>query len=354
MREVYVLAKRHTLYRLSCFSFGLYGILGLTLKRDDLVDKFGVQALYFAGCGIIQSILSFLGDCVYLGTTAFFWPDIVFAVPMMVWSCFLHSPCAGWWAALCLSSASFSAGLYLNHRLDSKRWVWGHILWHCLPLEFYLFCTEATPLDRILLFGCCWAACALQIGDAHDFAQSHCPHDVHALVCVLSAILSVFFNVQVDALCFSFAYFGVDLVTCATTRDWMFVFHASIALTLIVSCLQYDDEVRRLGCQVLLVEASTPLMHAWQRHPTRRRYVYFLLSFFLVRCCFLPYHTVRIFYTVLNRQSLVLLPLNLLQFAWFAKLASQATDYNSQKALSLASPPKPSTTPNDSDAGKRR
>lgn len=333
--QVYELARKHTLYRLSSLSFLLWLTLSLTLKREELWQGFGCPGTcYLVACGSCQSLFSYL---VYIFGPL--WPDLFLGACMAGWARSVYElSTVAWWLLCASGGVALSFSLYLKHSFDSRRWIWAHIAWHCLPLVIYLFSTEPTVLDRVLLFVTCWAAVAAHMGAA-TFVNTAAVHDAHAIICTFSALLvgfGGFEHLEVSTLAFSFAYFAVDAVTCARTRDWMFVGHAAIALVLIGNCFAEEPPVRSLGVQVLIIEASTPLMHQWQRDASLASFRAFVASFFAVRCCFLPWQTCRIWNHILDFRSLFLVPLNLLQFAWFAKLAPMLMNYHPHLALRLA------------------
>eukprot|EP00634_Sargassococcus_sp_CCMP2135_P004486 CAMPEP_0198660240 /NCGR_PEP_ID=MMETSP1467-20131203/35821_1 /TAXON_ID=1462469 /ORGANISM="unid. sp., Strain CCMP2135" /LENGTH=365 /DNA_ID=CAMNT_0044396641 /DNA_START=22 /DNA_END=1119 /DNA_ORIENTATION=- len=211
--------------------------------------------------------------------------------------------------------------------------------------------------DRVVATAA-WAAIAFRFGYA-QFLLRAWPHDVHALVVCGAVLLSPPLSSAV-ILSFSFGYFFVDLATCLLARDVMYAAHAAVAVVLIAACLEETNPaIHAVGARVLLIEASTPLMHAWQRRPSRRNFALFVATFFLARCVFLPWHTRRILALVLSTagasaysRSLVLLPLNLLQFVWFLKLLSMFLAYDSNRALALAQSSVTSSSESESSSSR--
>lgn len=151
-------------------------------------------------------------------------------------------------------------------------------------------------------------------------------HDAHAIL----AFGMVCFG-DASILYVSGAYFILDFVHCIKVRDRMFALHALLALILIGLSLRAG-----LGYRILAIEFSTLFLHHWQRTKLKRDYIVFLLSFFFARIVFLPYETYQISFVVRDARLLVLLALNLLQFAWFAKLLTMLPAYDPLKATQLA------------------
>jgi|EP01043_Picozoa_sp_COSAG02_P011586 hypothetical protein len=89
----------------------------------------------------------------------------------------------------------------------------------------------------------------------------------------------------------SFMYFLSDTIMSAVARKWDVVFaHHVPTLILfggqVVFPIMQED---KWGSRILLIELSTPLLTRWRRSKRKDHFQQFMLVFFFVRVCYLPY-----------------------------------------------------------------
>ncbi|KAJ1463235.1 hypothetical protein M885DRAFT_504842 [Pelagophyceae sp. CCMP2097] len=332
-RSAHALVQAHTLYRLSCATYAVWGLLVLVFHRPYMIETYGPGIDVMAVLSLVQSAFAYAGDVacmapeppLYLRRAlwqSLFLPDIGLALFLFVWACRLFRSCAAWWACLVFSAAAFNVALYQNHRRGKASWLHWHVLWHALPVSSYLVLTPpaAFGLDRCMLWSLVWTAILLHFGP-RKFGKAHGFHDAHAVIACAVVLCGLgVVDTSFAVLSFSCGYFVADFVTCVAANDFAFAVHAFSALALILANLRQPDAVRRLGAQVLLVELSTPLMHAWQRRRTAASLLAFTASFGATRIVFLPHLTRRLLLAADSPVRWVLVPLNVLQFGWFAHL----------------------------------
>ena len=89
----------------------------------------------------------------------------------------------------------------------------------------------------------------------------------------------------------SFMYFFSDTIMSALARKWDVVFaHHVPSLILFGSQVVLPSmQENYWGSRILLIELSTPLLTRWRRSKRKDHFQQFMLVFFLVRVCYLPY-----------------------------------------------------------------
>ena len=88
----YDVALADDCYRWSCSTFAAWTVLMLAFQRDALAER-GVESIVFTLMGLLQTVMSYLGDVVYLKRGAKgeqFYPDVVLATGLIGWACRLH------------------------------------------------------------------------------------------------------------------------------------------------------------------------------------------------------------------------------------------------------------------------
>ena len=88
----YDVALADDCYRWSCSTFAAWTVLMLAFQRDALAER-GVESIVFTFMGLLQTVMSYLGDVVYLKRGAKgeqFYPDVVLATGLIGWACRLH------------------------------------------------------------------------------------------------------------------------------------------------------------------------------------------------------------------------------------------------------------------------
>ena len=254
-------AQTHALYRLSCSWFAVLGV-GLLLWRPE-------HALFGAWL-LVQSALSFYGDVVRLQPSGHFWPDVARALGTFTYGFVSFD---GRVACLTLVFFLLSGTLF---SAQSRAFVWAHAAWHGVAL--LMLAAECGEGGQRLAWLVLWGSAALHCGAA-DFAQRHALHDLHAVAACLGICVAPMATIN-----FSLAYFVVEVANSLVLRDPVFVLHGG--LTVAGVCLLLTDPyAMELGWYwTLWMEASTPLLHWWQRDTASfPRWAAFAGAFFVCR-----------------------------------------------------------------------
>uniref|UniRef100_A0A7S3K681 Uncharacterized protein n=1 Tax=Aureoumbra lagunensis TaxID=44058 RepID=A0A7S3K681_9STRA len=307
IRSIYTAAKSHDLYKLSCGSFALYAILALTLKRQEIITQYGYSALCFAACGIPQTIFSYLGDVVFLGQS--FLPDIIFAISMITWACYLYRDNFAFWLSFGFAGIAFFFSLYFNHMQNSKHWVRFHIAWHTLPIIMYTTTTSATMLDRIILFQTIWSALAYHFG-VKSWHERKIHHFTH-IIFVFGAILLIYPQHQIPhhfssffttTIAFSFTYFFTDFLLLYNKKpkvdddDYLRLAHSfASAIALLSIC---HHRLNFFALPTLLLDSTISVFAHFVFNNSNQPSCHFIHRrrlLFLLRCLLLPLNLVVIF-----------------------------------------------------------
>ena len=87
--DAYALALANDCYRWSCSTFFAWTFFALTFQRDFLYGRYGAEGVIFSCTGAVQTVFSYAGDVYYLQLNQAFWPDIVLATTLVVWTAVL-------------------------------------------------------------------------------------------------------------------------------------------------------------------------------------------------------------------------------------------------------------------------
>lgn len=293
----YDVALADDCYRWSCSTFAAWTVLMLAFQRDALAER-GVESIVFTLMGLLQTVMSYLGDVVYLKRGAKgeqFYPDVVLATGLIGWACRLHGsePAFRW--SLGVSFVFFASALYLNHGRSDNRWVLCHILWHALPLELYLGLTPpaAGRLDRVLLWTYVWCLVVLRRGGARAFARDSALHDAWAYAAGAGALYLAVDGAAAaayaaPALAIAAGYFAAVAGCCLVCGRPGLAAYQALTVLILCRCLGDAPRLAPLGARLLLVQCTAPVLGYWRRRDAKHLLGIALVVMGLARCVFLP------------------------------------------------------------------
>jgi hypothetical protein len=137
-----------------------------------------------------------------------------------------------------------------------------------------------------------WAVCgvfwAVLVFLAPDLVS-----DVHAVTIVALSALSLGGAVsEVPRHVYTTSYFGVTFFQMCYRQDWLKVVHHAISIFgMYVGLTERGGHWMdvRLGSRIMLIEVSTPLLHAYKRTGLKALGMAFAVSFVALRCVYLGY-----------------------------------------------------------------
>lgn len=194
----------------------------------------------------------------------------------------------------------------------------------------------------ISMWVACWVYSYLLAGKKIEaFSTSGGLHDFHSVVIIIASLISLYYDddkVFPERLgnAFSLSYFLVDWADCLVRFDLPFLAHASLSLVAIGGCyVSRAHQMYRSASKVLLIEASTPLLHTWQRSKKKKDFVLFFTLFTVFRMIWFPIFLYKAFMEpnipldYVYFSSALLLPLQIL---WWTKMATMLSNYKEKKS----------------------
>ena len=268
-------ARSHTLYRASCFTPLLCGVLYCMWPHSD-----GRLVPLVIPWTTLQSTLSYHGDVTHLGRGVW-WPDVLAACCTAI-GCAAALSHGG--RVIAVGAIALVVSAYLFRRGD-RNFVYAHVAWHCTPLALALYTADAAEHGFIhaAVWLVVWGGLAWHMGPA-AYSAHHGLHDAHAV-----AVCVGLWALPRATVALSWAYFVVDACVCALNHDGIYLLHAALALGMITLCATTPILWSGGGYMYLLIESTVPPLHWWWRdRASRVRLSVFAAVFFAVRVLAAP------------------------------------------------------------------
>jgi len=187
-----------------------------------------------------------------------------------------------------------------------------------------------------------WVYSFISAGKKLEAFSKKCElHDFHSGGIVIICFLSLYHNndtVFPERLgnIFSISYFLVDWADCLVRFDAPFLVHATLSLLAIGGCyFSPAHQMYRSASKVLLIEASTPLLHIWHKSKKKKDLMTFFVVFTACRILWFPYFLCKAFMEpslpldFVFFSSVLLLPLQIL---WWIKMTAMLLSYKEKKS----------------------
>lgn len=176
-------------------------------------------------------------------------------------------------------------------------------------------------------------------GRPDGFDTSALISNLHACPLCIFAFLSLLHVIPESIpICWSIAFFLVDLVDAVVRRDAMFVVHAVLSLSLnLFTGGTARHRALMSSSKGMLAEASTPFLNYWKKSKSYTSFIIFFAVFTLCRILWIPYFVYSTYAIHLKGEiDFIIWPSVLfciMQFLWYFKMCKMVVKYRLPKDL---------------------